>query len=306
MMRLESFLLRRNGTMIKLENDKLTVEIAELGAQLHSIRRNDNQVEYLWQGDPASWKRQAPVLFPFVGRLKDDQYEYAGETYHQTQHGFARDREFKVIDQTSSRVVLEQTEDEETLKVFPFVFQLRITYELAGDQLNVYYAVTNPDSKHSLIYAIGAHPGFNMPLNNDGAFEQVQLSVSPAEEYSRVVLDGPYNDSQNPIMINMQKPLTINHELFKNDAIIFETEGAKFTATLTDPVNNHGVHVHTLGTQHVGVWSPYPAKANLVCVEPWWGIADNVNADGKLLHKQGMHRLAPQDNDTYKYSIQPF
>lgn len=35
--------------MIKLENNELTVEIAELGAQLHSIRRNDNQIEYLWQ-----------------------------------------------------------------------------------------------------------------------------------------------------------------------------------------------------------------------------------------------------------------
>ena len=33
--------------MIKLENNDLTVEIAELGAQLHSIQRNDNQIEYL-------------------------------------------------------------------------------------------------------------------------------------------------------------------------------------------------------------------------------------------------------------------
>ena len=292
--------------MIKLENDYLTVEIAELGAQLHSIRRNDNQIEYLWQGDPASWKRQAPILFPFVGRLKDDQYEFAGKTYHQTQHGFARDREFKVIDQTSSQVTLEQTDSEETLKAFPFAFNLRVSYKLVDDQLNVCYSVINPDNNHSLIYAIGAHPGFNMPLSAQGSFEQVQLSVSPAEKYSRVLLDGSYNDSQNPITIDMQKPMTISHELFDNDAVIFETGGARFTATLTDPINNHGVHVHTLGTQHVGVWSPYPTKANLVCVEPWWGIADNVDADGKLLHKQGMHRLAPQDNAKYEFSIQPF
>lgn len=292
--------------MIKLENNKLTVEIAELGAQLHSIRRNDNQIEYLWQGDPASWKRQAPILFPFVGRLKDDQYEFAGKAYHQTQHGFARDREFKVINQTSSQVTLEQTDDEDTLAVFPFAFNLRVSYELTDNQLKVSYSVTNPDSKRSLIYAIGAHPGFNMPLSDQGSFDRIQLSVSPAEEYSRIVLDGPYNDSQNPITIDMQKPLTINHELFNNDAVIFETGGAKFTATLTDPAINHGVHVHTVGTQHVGVWSPYPTRADLVCVEPWWGIADNTNADGNLLHKQGMHRLAPQDSDKYEFSIQPF
>ena len=305
-MRLESFFTKGNGTMITLKNDNLTVEIAELGAQLHSIQRNDNKIEYLWQGDPDSWKRQAPILFPFVGRLMNDQYQFAGKTYHQTQHGFTRDREFEVVDQTASKVVLEQTDSEGTLKVFPFAYQLRVIYELVGDQLSVRYAVTNPDSKKSLIYAIGAHPGFNMPLNSEGSFDKVQLSVTPAEEYSRVVLDGPYNDSDNPIMIDMHEPKTINHEVFKNDAIIFETGSAKFTATLTDPSNNHGVHVHTFGTQHVGVWSPYPAKANLVCIEPWWGIADNVNADGNLLHKQGMHRLAPQDSTEYQFSIEPF
>lgn len=305
-MRLESFFTKGNGTMITLKNDNLTVEIAELGAQLHSIQRNDNKIEYLWQGDPDSWKRQAPILFPFVGRLMNDQYKFAGKTYHQTQHGFARDREFEVVDQTASKVVLEQTDSEETLKVFPFAYQLRVIYELVGGQLSVRYAVTNPDSKKSLIYAIGAHPGFNMPLNSEGSFDKVQLSVTPAEEYSRVVLDGSYNDSGNPTLIDMHEPKTINHELFKNDAIIFETGGAKFTATLTDPSNNHGVHVHTVGTQHVGVWSPYPAKANLVCIEPWWGIADNVNADGNLLHKQGMHRLAPQDSTEYQFSIEPF
>lgn len=292
--------------MIKLKNDELTVEIAELGAQPHSIQRNDNGIEYLWQGDPASWKRQAPILFPFVGRLKNDQYEFNGKTYHQAQHGFARDREFTVVKQNPTKVVLEQHESEETLKVFPFAFRLQVAYELKADQLCVTYSVTNPDPQNSLIYAIGAHPGFNMPLAKTGSFDQVELSVSPAEEYSRVVLDGPYNDSQHPLTIDMHNALTINHELFKNDAIIFETGGANFTATLTDPVAHHGVHVHTLGTQHVGVWSPYPAEANLVCVEPWWGIADNVEADGKLLHKQGMHRLSAQETDEYHFSIQPF
>lgn len=292
--------------MIKLHNDQLQVEIAELGAQLHSIKRVDNQIEYLWQGDPASWKRQAPILFPFVGRLKDDQYQFNGQTYHQTQHGFARDREFKVVDQTSSAVLLEQHDDDQTRAAFPFAYQLRVHYQLVGDQLAVTYSVTNPDQQHSLIYAIGAHPGFNMPLAKESQYDDIELSVSPAETYSRVVLDGPYNDSQHPLTIDMRQPIHINHELFKNDAVIFETGGANFTATLTDPANNHGVHVHTVGTQHVGVWSPYPTKANFACVEPWWGIADNVNADGQLLHKQGMHRLAPEGTDDYHFSIQPF
>lgn len=290
--------------MITLQNDELTVEINELGAQLHSIKRRDNGIEYLWQGDPNSWGRQAPILFPFVGRLKDDQYRFAGQTYHQTQHGFARDRVFTVVNSAPDQVCLEQRADEETRQVFPFDFVLQVNYQLAGDQLLVHYQVTNP-ADHSLIYAIGAHPGFNMPLGQ-GKFTDVQFSVSPAEEYSRVVLQGPYNDSGHPQLIDMHQPFMLDHELFNHDAIIFKTAGSDFAATLTDLASKHGVTVTTAGTKYVGLWSAYPAKANFACIEPWWGIADNVNADGLLLHKQGMTRLAPGKQANYHFGIRPF
>ena len=291
--------------MITLQNDELTVEINKLGAQLHSIKRRDNQIEYLWQGDAKSWGRQAPILFPFVGRLKDDQYRFNGQSYHQTQHGFARDRRFTVINQQTDQVLLEQRDDDETHKVFPFDFVLQVRYRLDGDRLSIQYQVDNPGD-HSLIYAIGAHPGFNMPLTSAGTFENIQFSVEPAEEYSRVVLHGPYNDSGHPKLIDMHKPFMLNHELFNNDAIIFKTGGSDFAATLTDQTGPHGVTVTTKGTKYVGLWSAYPAKANFACVEPWWGIADNVNADGLLLHKQAMSRLAPGQSADYHFSIRPF
>lgn len=290
--------------MITLKNDYLTVQIAELGAQLHSIQRAGQ--EYLWQGDKASWGRQAPILFPFVGRLKDDQYAFNGQTYHQTQHGFARDRVFTVADQAADHVVLVQTDDDQTRQVYPFEFKLTVTYTLTGDQLAISYNVLNPADHQSMLYAIGAHPGFNMPLSDAGSFDQIQLAVQPAEKYSRIILQGPYNDSAHPQVIDMHEPLKLNHDLFNHDAIIFKTAGSDFSAQLLDPTTKHGVTVHTQGTNYVGVWSAYPAEANFVCIEPWWGIADNVNADGQLLHKQDMHRLAPHQEDSYNFSIQPF
>ncbi|MRN06911.1 aldose 1-epimerase family protein [Lactobacillus sp. 0.1XD8-4] len=292
--------------MITLQNQQLTIQINELGAQLHSIKRLDNQIEYLWQGDPASWKRQAPILFPFVGRLKNDQYSYAGKTYHQTQHGFARDRQFNVIEQTPTMVIMEQHDDDKTLQVFPFSFNLQVKYELQNNKLAVSYRVINPSEDKTLIYAIGAHPGFNMPLTKAGVFNRTKLSVWPAEEYSRVLLEGPYNDLEHPQLIDMKEARMLDHDDFNHDAIIFKTDGGHFTAKLTDTVVNHGVTVDTFDTEYVGVWSQYPATAPFVCVEPWWGIADNVNADGTLLHKQGMHRLAPAEEDNYKFSIEPF
>ncbi|WP_242361154.1 aldose 1-epimerase family protein [Limosilactobacillus antri] len=291
--------------MITLQNDVLAVEINELGAQLHSIKRRDNGLEYLWQGAANSWGRQAPILFPFVGRLKNDQYEFDHQTYHQTQHGFARDRQFAVVNQAASQVTLEQRADDETRQAFPFDFILRVHYQLVVDQLAVTYEVVNPADR-SLIYAIGAHPGFNMPLTPTGDFNDVQFTVSPAEEYSRIVLEGPYNDSGHPRLIDMTTGFKLAHQLFAHDAIIFKTGGVDFAATLTDPATDHGVTVSTKETQYVGLWSAYPAKANFACIEPWWGIADNVNADGLLLHKQGMSRLAPGDSKRYHFSIKPF
>ena len=291
--------------MITLQNDVLAVEINELGAQLHSIKRRDNGLEYLWQGDARSWGRQAPILFPFVGRLKDDQYEFDHQIYHQGQHGFARDRQFAVVNQDGEQIVLEQRSDDETRQVFPFEFILRVHYLLVAAQLQVSYEVINPADR-SLIYAIGAHPGFNMPLTPTGDFNNIKFTVSPAEEYSRIVLEGPYNDSGHPRLIDMTTGFNLDHQLFDHDAIIFKTGGMDFAATLTDLATDHGVTVSTKETQYVGLWSAYPAKANFACIEPWWGIADNVAADGLLLHKQGMSRLASGASKQYHFSIKPF
>ena len=294
--------------MIQIENEQLTVQIDPLGAQMHSIKRNAAGLEYLWQGDPKSWKRQAPVLFPFVGRLKDDQYEYQGKVYHQTQHGFARDREFKVVEQSSERVVFELRDDEKTRAAFPFAFVLTIAYQLDEDRLLVSYRVENPSNDQTLIYALGAHPGFNVPVDEQSSFETTQFSVSPAIDYQQVklVAPGPFNDLEHPAVLHMQQPIQLDHELFDEDALIFATKGMPFTATLTEPQTNHGVHVQVNGAPFVGVWSPYPAQANLVCVEPWWGIADSIHSDGRLEDKQVMSRLAPGKHEDSAFAIQPF
>lgn len=294
--------------MIQIENEQLTVQIDPLGAQMHSIKRNAAGLEYLWQGDPKSWRRQAPVLFPFVGRLKDDQYEYQGKVYHQTQHGFARDREFQVVEQSSERVVFELRDDEKTRAAFPFAFVLTITYQLDEDRLLISYRVENPSNDQTLIYALGAHPGFNVPVDEQGSFETTQFSVSPAIDYQQVKLvsPGPFNDLEHPAVLHMQQPITLDHELFDEDALIFATKGMPFTATLTEPQTNHGVHVQVNGAPFVGVWSPYPAQANLVCVEPWWGIADSIHSDGRLEDKQVMSRLAPGKHEDYAFAIRPF
>ncbi|WP_296111417.1 aldose 1-epimerase family protein [uncultured Limosilactobacillus sp.] len=292
--------------MITIENNRLSVSINELGAQLHSIKRLPDQTEYLWQGSPDSWERQAPVLFPFVGKLKDDQYTYQGQTYHQGQHGFARDMVFAVTKQSDHAVTFQLKDNEQTRQVYPFAFELNISYRLVDDQLLVNYLVVNPSQDQTLIYALGAHPGFRTPLSDTSNFEDVEISTEPVEELDRFKLVGPYNDRQHPFKMDMHQPIMANHDLFYEDAIIFETHGEPFAVNLTDTKTQHGVKVSVIDTPYVGVWSAYPKLGNFICIEPWWGVADAVDADGRLEDKDAMHRLIPQDSDTYSFSIKPF
>lgn len=292
--------------MIKLHNDFLSVEINELGAQLHHLMANGH--DYLWPGDPNSWKRQAPVLFPFVGRLKDDLYHYQGREFHQTQHGFARDLPFNVVEQDSEHVTLTLTDNQQTRQAYPFAFKLTISYRLLGRTLQVSYDVENPDKQQTLIYALGAHPGFHLPLADDGDFNDLQLRVDPPKTYERIklVAPGPASDLSHPSTIDLSDGLKLHHDLFKNDAVVLALKGQPATISVSDPTSGHGVRVHTVNNPYVGVWSPYPAQANLVCIEPWWGIADTTDSDGQLEHKAAMHRLAPGDNQHYRFNIEPF
>ena len=61
--------------LISLNMGNLTAAVDPMGAQLCSLKLNQN--EYLWQGNPAFWSRRAPILFPIVGSLRNGRAESA-------------------------------------------------------------------------------------------------------------------------------------------------------------------------------------------------------------------------------------
>lgn len=291
--------------MITLKNQYLTVLINEQGAELTSVKDTDG-LEYIWQADPAFWKRHAPILFPIVGRLKDNQYTYAGHTYEMTQHGFARDNQFEVESQLPTKVSLVLRPTEETLAKYPFKFELRIIYELVDHQLNVSLNVINP-SQDTLLFSIGAHPGFNIPLvKGEGNFEDSFIRIAPKKSYVQIPLKPPYSDPNDPQAIDLTKPLPLNHELFNSDAIVLSLDRQETTVMLANAQNDRGVSLTVENAPYVGIWSPYPKKAPFACIEPWWGLADTVNADGKLEDKFAINQLAGRHAFAGRYSISFF
>ncbi|MGM0212616.1 aldose 1-epimerase family protein [Enterococcus sp. AZ109] len=282
-----------------IKNDYLQAIINEKGAELTSLKANE--IEYIWQADPAFWGRHAPILFPFVGRLKDDQYSYKGKIYPMSQHGFARDETFQVKKQTEEKVVLVLKSSEKTKEVYPFDFLLTVSYEVWGEGLRIRFEVENTGDDE-MLFALGGHPAFNVPMEKGLDFEDYFFSFSPQKSRVKIPLEGPYANLDQKTLGQTNTNIRISHDLFQNDALIYETKGLNaFTISAED--SPHSVTLAYNHIPYVGFWSPYPKEAPFVCIEPWWGFADTVDSNGKLEDKPGMNLLSPAETFKTQFSI---
>lgn len=292
--------------MITLENKHLIVKINPEGAELTSVWHKKAELEYIWTADPKYWGRHASNLFPIVGRLRGDQFRVAGETYYMNQHGFARNMLFDVVEQSENKAVFRIVDSESTHRVYPFKFQLDISYELTEDDtLHIAYIVHNPDKEETLFFSVGGHPAFNLPLDG-GKFSDYYLSIEPEKIYDRVRLVGPYSNPNHPTPFNASIPLRLRQEDYHDDAIILKLNRQKTSFLLARLANQHGLRMTLDNAQFIGVWTPAGKQAPFIALEPWWGLADTVDATGNFKEKFGSNVLAAGDTFNGTYSLQFF
>lgn len=284
-----------------IENEKLIATIAEDGAELISLKAKETGLEYIWQGDPKFWGRHAPVLFPFVGRLKDDSYSYQGKTYPMGQHGFARDQVFEVIEKGPQMVSLSLKSSKESKEIYPFDFELVLTYTLDDADIIVGYQVENTGAEE-MLFSIGGHPAFNIPLEESLSFTDYYLAFEPKIDRVQLPLEGPFVDLEHKTLGQTSVDVDLKRELFEKDALIYETPGKTEIAFKTDK-SSHSLHLKYDDIPFVGIWSPYGTEAPFVCIEPWWGIADKVGSNGNLVDKFAVNRLIPQKLFKTSYTI---
>lgn len=287
--------------MIKLENEVLLVEMKTAGAELTRIFHKDTGLEYLWKADSKFWGRHSPVLFPTVGRLVEDTYLVDGKPYHLGQHGFARDRDFQVVEQTEKSVRFELDADEDSLAVYPYKFKLSIIYTIEKNTVAVSYEVENTDNKR-IYFSIGAHPAFNLPLTDGTTFEDYYLDFGTEENLETLCLEGPYRSGEiKKVVDEATRYLPLNYDLFKNDALIFEALKQK-EMTIKSDKTPHFVKVSFPEFPFVGVWT---AKAGtpFLCIEPWYGIADGAGESVELRDKAGIEHLEPEAVFASEYEI---
>lgn len=289
--------------MIILENNNLQVKINEEGAELTSVWNKAAQLEYIWVGDPKYWGRHAPNLFPIVGRLRGDQFVVDGETYYMNQHGFARNMRFDVVEQSEQEVVLRLNDSESTLRIYPFKFRFDVRFILTdNDEVKVDYIVHNPDQQETLFFSVGGHPAFNLPLDG-GKFSDYYLSIEPEIVYDRVRLVGPYSNPNLPTPFNANIPLRLRQEDYHDDAIVLKLDRQRTSFLLARLANQHGMKMTVENAQFLGIWTPAGKEAPFIAIEPWWGIADTVDATGNFKEKFGVNVLAAGDTFEGSYSM---
>lgn len=209
--------------MKTISNEQLTIQVSPHGAELCSIFANGK--EYLWQADPAFWKRHSPVLFPIVGSVWENEYRNEGITYTLSQHGFARDMEFTLVSEKEDEVRYQLMSNEETLKKYPFPFCLEIGYRIQGKQIEVIWEVKNTGDKE-MHFQIGAHPAFYWPDFDASTQERGFFGFDKKEDVKYILISekGCADPSAEYSLELADGLLPLDIHTFDKDAFILENE----------------------------------------------------------------------------------
>ena len=289
--------------IFELQNSKLFVKADSIGAELKSIRKvNDSEnIEYLWQLNPKVWERQAPLLFPVIGRLKDEEYTYDDQVYKIGIHGFARFKDFIVerISNVEINFILEN--DEETIIEYPFKFKLTVNYKLNGTDIIKSHIVENTGNA-IMPYEVGGHEGYNLTLFNNEKMEDYYLEFPNMNTIETYTADENVMIKKEKLSIDLEnEKIYMSPEVFKNDALIID-EFVTNRVMLRNTKNNRGIDVEFHDFKYLGVWTKY-MRSNYVCIEPWSSLPDCNYLGKELKLKQDVRLLKPGSDEKLSYTI---
>ena len=274
--------------MITIQNEKFSATFSAKGAELQSLKNKQANIEYIWDGNPNFWGKHSPVLFPIVGGLKENSYFLEGEEYHLSRHGFARDREFETEQSSETEVTFILRHDQQTLKVYPFEFVLKLHYQISDSGLTCTYHVVNPGDE-TMLFSIGSHPAFSTPVSDDLKYDDYYLEFNNDSTLSYHKIAGDLILDET-VTLNLQdNVLPLSHELFYGDALVFKNLKSD-CISLKNGKNEHGIHYQFTNFPYFGIWAA--KDANFVCLEAWCGIADGVNHNKELSVKEGVMKLS--------------
>lgn len=290
--------------LLTLKDQGCTVQVETVGAELKSYK-NETGKEFIWDSNPDFWPRSSPLLFPTIGNLRNGRTIINGTEYELCKHGFAKDIDMEYEIEADNKISFFCQFSEDTLKCYPFRFQLRMTYELKGPGLHITYLVTNADDKE-MYYHLGAHPGFMCPLEEGERFSDYVLKFPCAE-----TCDSPVYDLQNlqfdPVNtkrhLDNSDTVALDYSLFGSDALVFPHLKSK-SVQLINPSTGRGIQMDYPDFATIAFWTPSNAEAPFLCLEPWNGGAIFADEDDHFINKRDIQTLPAGESRSYELSIQ--
>ncbi|SHG75461.1 aldose 1-epimerase family protein [Flavobacterium johnsoniae] len=276
-----------------ISNSILKASIKHAGAELFSLKDNQNK-EYIWEGNPDFWGKHSPVLFPIVGTLKNNTYTIDKKEYQLSRHGFARDMEFKLVEKTGNSAVFSLESNAETLKKYPFEFELQLIYTLENTSLNIEYIVINK-GETKMPFSIGAHPAIALPEN----FENYSFKFEKQEPLKYNLLENDQISNKTETLKTTENVVPLTYKLFENDALVFKTLESNSLTILEN--NKPYVQVDFEDFPSLGIWTK--DQAPFVCIEPWFGYSDTADNSGDLFKKEGILVLEIDQSFHSQFSI---
>lgn len=282
---------------------------SRLGGELISYKLDG--IEKIHQGQDCVdengriyWNRHSPVLFPIVGKLKQNKTIINGRTYEMNQHGFARDLDFEPITKLNNFHSYVLRSNPSTLVKYPFDFSLYITYRTDENKLTTIYKVVN-EGDNNMPFGIGGHPAFKIN-QNDLFNEEYYLEFEEDEEkiHFLYLVDGLIGtEYAKNIMIDKRRiPITKN--TFNNDAVIMKGLTSHKISLKKRTGNKTLLTMDFENFPYLAVWSK--PGAPFICIEPWQATADTIKSTGVFAQKTDIITLAPKKEFECRYTVEFF
>lgn len=285
----------------QIKNETIEIVVDTLGAELQKVKSVKEGKDYLWEGDSKYWGQQSPLLFPIASGLKGGTYLYQGKEYTLKNHGFAAISEFELVEETSNSLKYRLQESDETLKCYPFKFELYVIYTLGVNTVKVTYQVLNTNDKN-MYFSIGGHPGF---VANENSYVQFDKS----ETSKRMLFDqtiGLLTKDKTPVF-NDEKRIYNHFKHFDNDTIMFDDLKTKVVNIKNDELDTN-IKFSFEDFPYLAVWSKTNSDtkttAPFICVEPWCGLTDYVDTNKDIKQKGGIEELEPNKLFEVSYTIE--
>ncbi|MFR7591442.1 MAG: aldose 1-epimerase family protein [Longibaculum sp.] len=289
--------------MVVLKNEKLEVELNAKGAEIIKIIGLQDQINYMWRRDPSLWANSAPILFPIVGALKNNECRIDGQTYTMTQHGFSRHNEYATHQLSETCVEFELTPHDEILKQYPYLFDLKVIYTLKDNQLECRCIVKNTDSK-PIYFQIGGHPAFACPFMENESSNDYYIEFEENETLNAKIIDVERHgmSHQEELLFDNERRFFVRQAMFNNDAIVVKNMKSH-SVSLKSLNHDKSIRFYMDNFNHLGIWASRHV-GGLLAIEPWVGHSDYVDFTGEFKEKEGVVELPVGEEFTCQFTVE--